>query len=286
VLFVAMCVLWGIPYLLIKVVVGELSPAMAVFSRSAAAALVLLPIAAARGQLQGLREHWRAVLAFALLEITIPWGFLNDAERHLPSSLTGLLIASVPLVAAVASGIVGAEDRLDRYRVLGLLLGLSGVAALLGLDLGGEWWAAVELVLVAVGYGTAPLIASRKLSGVPPLAVIGASLGLTAVVYAPFAARSWPSRAPSAEVLASLAVLVAACSVAAFLVFFALIAMVGPNRALVVTFVNPAVAVLLGTLLLDEPLTGGMLVGFPLILAGCVLATRHSTQRVPAVAEP
>lgn len=285
-LFVAMCFLWGIPYLLIKVVVGELSPSMAVFTRSAAGALLLLPIAAARGQLHGLREHWRAVLAFALLEITIPWGFLNDAERHLPSSLTGLLIAAVPLVAAVASGLIGAEDRLDRYRVLGLLLGISGVAALLGLDLHGKWWPAVELGLVAVGYGTAPLIASRKLSAVPSLAVIGASLGLTALVYAPFAASSWPTRTPSAKVFASLAVLVAACTVAAFLVFFALIAVAGPNRALVVTFVNPAVAVLLGTLLLDEPLTRGMLVGFPLILAGCVLATRHSHQPVPAVAEP
>ena len=120
----------------------------------------------------------------------------------------------------------------------------------------------------------------------PSLAVVGASLGLTAVVYAPFAALQWPGHAPSAKVFGALAVLVAACTVAAFLVFFALIAIAGPNRALVVTFVNPAVAVLLGTLVLGEPLTTGMLVGFPLILAGCLLATRRSHQPVPAVAEP
>ena len=285
-LFVAMCVLWGIPYLLIKVVVGELSPPVAVFARCAPAAAILLPIAAIKGQLTGLREHWAAILAFALLEITIPWGFLNEAERHLSSSLTGLLIASVPLVAAIGSQVVGSEDRLDGTRLIGLLVGIAGVAALLGLDLHGDWTSAAEIGLVAVGYGTAPLIASRRLSGVPPLAVIGVSLGLTAVVYAPFAAMDWPSRMPSAKVFGALALLVAACTVAAFLVFFALIAVAGPNRALVITFVNPAVAVLLGTLLLDEQLTTGMLLGFPLILLGCVLATRHTSQRVPAVAEP
>ena len=127
-LFLAMCVLWGIPYLLIKVVVGELSPPVAVFARTAPAAAILLPIAASRGQLSGLREHWRPVLAFALLEITIPWGLLNDAERHLTSSLTGLLIASVPLVAALGSRMVGADDRLDRTRLIGLLVGLGGAA--------------------------------------------------------------------------------------------------------------------------------------------------------------
>ena len=116
--------------------------------------------------------------------------------------------------------------------------------------------------------------------------MIGASLGLTAVVYAPFAARSWPTHTPSPKVVGSLLLLVAACTVAAFLVFFALIAEAGPNRALVITFVNPAVAVLLGTVVLDEPLTAGMAVGFPLILLGCWLATRDSRARVPAVAEP
>lgn len=285
-LFVAMCVLWGIPYLLIKVVVGELSPAFAVLARAGVAALVLVPIAAARGDLAKLRPHWRWVLLFALLEITIPWGFLNDAERHLTSSLTGLLVAAVPLVAGLASRLVGAEDRLDRRRLLGLLIGIGGVVALLGLDLGGEWWAAVEIGIVVVGYGTAPLIASRQLADVPPLAVIAASLALTALVYAPIAAFHWPDRVPPAKVVASLAVLVCFCTIAAFLVFFALIAEAGPNRALVITFVNPAVAVLLGTAVLGEPVTAGMLVGFPLILLGCFLATRQSRERMPVLAEP
>jgi drug/metabolite transporter (DMT)-like permease len=285
-LFLAMCLLWGIPYLLIKVVVEELSPPFAVLARAGVAALVLLPIAAARGDLKQIRSQWRWVVAFALLEITIPWLFLNDAERHLTSSLTGLLVAAVPLVAGLASRLVGAEDRLDRNRLLGLMIGIAGVAALLGLDLGGEWWAALEIGIVVIGYGTAPLIASRQLAGIPPLGVIATSLGLTALVYAPAAAFSWPDRVPPAKVVLALVVLVVFCTIAAFLVFFALIAEAGPNRALVITFVNPAVAILLGTTILDDPLTTGMLIGFPLILLGCFLATRQSRERVPVLAEP
>ena len=283
-LFGTMCVLWGIPYLLIKVAVDEVSPPVVVLARTGIGALVLLPVAAARGQLRPLLPRWRWLLAFTALEIAGPWLLLTDAERYLTSSLTGLLVAAVPMVAAVASLALGEQDRLDRTRVTGLLVGMAGVAVLLGLDLGGEVRAAVELALVVLGYGTAPLIISRKLSDVPSLGVIAASLGITAVVYAPVAAFSWPSEVPSGKAVASLAVLATACTVVAFVVFFALIAEAGPNRALVITFVNPAVALLLGVVLLDEALTTGLLVGFPLVLLGCVLATRSS--RVVAVAEP
>jgi drug/metabolite transporter (DMT)-like permease len=286
-LFSAMCVLWGIPYLLIKVAVEDLSPPVVVLARTGIGAAILLPIAAAKGQLSALRAHWRALLAFTTLEIAGPWLLLTDAERYLTSSLTGLLVAAVPMVAAIASLALRDEDRLDRTRVLGLVVGMAGVAVLLGLDLGGELRAAVEVGLVVVGYGTAPLIVSRKLNDVPSLAVIAASLGISAVVYAPIAAFSWPSHAPSAQVLWSIAGLALACTVAAFLVFFALIAEAGPNRALVITFINPAIAVLLGILLLDERFTTGVAVGFPLVLAGCILATRQSSAApVPAVAEP
>jgi drug/metabolite transporter (DMT)-like permease len=285
-LFGAMCVLWGIPYLLIKVAVDELSPPVLVLARTAIGALVLLPIAAARGYLRPLLPYWRWVLAFTVLEIAGPWLLLSDAERYLTSSLTGLLVAAVPIVAALASLALGEEDRLDRTRVLGLVVGMAGVATLLGLDLGGEVRAALEIGLVVIGYGTAPLIVSRKLADVPALGVIAASLGITGIGYAPFAAASWPSRMPSGEVIISLVVLALACTVLAFVLFFALIAEAGPNRALVITFVNPAVALLLGIALLDEPFTAGAAIGFPLILLGCVLATRKSRARVPALAEP
>ena len=285
-----MCLLWGIPYLLIKVAVAELSPAVLVFARTAAAAALLLPVAASRGQLRPLLARWRPLVAFAALELALPWLLLARAERSLSSSLTGLLVAAVPMVAALASRLLGEQDRLDRGRLFGLVVGLAGVAVLLGLDLGGEGLAAAEVAVVVIGYATGPLIITRYLQGVPALAVIAGSLGLTALVYAPFAAASWPSHLPSAKVVASVVVLTLACTVAAFLVFFALIAEAGPQRALVITFVNPAVAVTLGVVLLGEHLTAGLLVGFPLILVGCVLATRRSAEvGAPAqerVAEP
>ena len=287
-LFSTMCVLWGIPYLLIKVAVDELSPPVIVLARTGIGALVLLPVAAVKGYLRPVLPRWRWLVAFAALEIASPWLLLTDAERYLTSSLSGLLIAAVPMVAAVASLVLGDEDRLDRTRVLGLGVGMGGVAVLLGLDLGGQVRAALEIALVVLGYGTAPMIITRKFADLPALGVIAAALGLTAVGFAPAAAVSWPPRMPSGQVLASVLVLALACTVAAFLVFFQLIAEVGANRATVITFVNPAVALLLGVLLLDEPVTAGLVLGFPLVLLGCVLATRNTAQSMPlpTVAEP
>ena len=285
-LFAAMSVLWGIPYLLIKVAVAELSPPTLVFLRTALGALVLLPYAAAIGKLSALRAHWRPLVVFTVLELTIPWLLLADAERHLSSSVSGLLVAAVPLVAAVASRLSGEADRLDPGRVLGLLVGLSGVGVLLGLDLRGDLRSALEIGLVVLGYGTAPLIANRRLSGVPGVGITAGALAMTALVYAPFAAANLPVHVPSAKVIAAVVVLALASTALAFLVFFALIGEVGPNRALVITFVNPAVAVALGISLLGERVTLGTALGFPLILTGCVLATRRSRSGAVAVAEP
>jgi drug/metabolite transporter (DMT)-like permease len=281
-----MSVLWGIPYLLIKVAVDELSPPVVVFSRTVLAAVLLLPYAAATGKLRALRGHWRMVVLFTVLELTGPWLLLTDAETRLSSSVAGLLVAAVPLVAAVLSRVLGDADRLDRTRAAGLLIGLGGVAVLLGVDLRGDLWSAAEIGLVVLGYGSAPLVASRRLSAVPGVAVTTAALCLTGVFYLPFAIATRPHRLPSGEAMGAVALLAVACTAVAFLVFFALIAEVGPNRALVITFVNPAVAVLLGLLLLGERLTLGTVLAFPLILGGCVLATRRTTVRPPAVAEP
>lgn len=281
-----MCVLWGIPYLLIKVAVEELSPPVLVLGRTALGAALLLPIAIRRGYLRPLLPRWRVLLVFTAIEVAGPWLLLNDAERHLTSSFAGLLVATTPLVAAVASAVVGHEAPLDRGRLVGLAVGLTGVALLLGLDLGGELGAGLELGLVVLGYGTGPLLISRYLSDVPSLGVMAATFSLASLVYAPVAPFHWPAHTPSAKVLLSVLALGLLCTVAAFLVFFALIAEVGPSRATVITFVNPAVAVLLGIALLDEPFTAGVAVGFPLVLLGCWLATRRTRQSVPAVAEP
>ncbi len=274
-LFATMCVLWGLPYLLIKIAVEELEPAQLVLLRTGLAALVLVPYAVVRGQLVPALRAWKPLLAFTALELTVPWLLLADAERDLPSSLTGLLVAAVPLVAAFAARASGDADRLDRTRVLGLGIGFAGVAALVGLDVEGGAVRAVVLVgIVVVCYAVAPLVADRWLADVPSTGVTAAALGITALVYLPVGAPGL--EVPSPRVITAVLLLTVACTVVALLAFFALIAEAGPQRALVITFVNPAVALLLGIVVLDEPLTLGALVGFPLVLAGCVLATRRS----------
>ena len=278
VLFTTMCLLWGMPYLLIKIAVEELTPSQLVLLRTGLAAVVLVPWAAARGQLRPALRAWRPLLAFTALELTVPWLLLADAERDLPSSLTGLLVAAVPLVAAFAARLSGAQDRLDRTRVVGLCVGFAGVAALVGFDVEGSAVRAVALVgVVVLCYATGPLVVDRWLADVPATGVTAAALAITALVYAPVGSRGLEM--PSGRVVAAVLLLTGACTVVALLAFFALIAEAGPQRALVITFVNPAVALVLGIVVLGEPLTLGALVGFPLVLAGCLLATRRSRSR-------
>jgi drug/metabolite transporter (DMT)-like permease len=272
-----MGVIWGIPYLLIKVAVDELEPSTLVLARTALASALLLPLALARGALRDVVGAWRPLLAFAVIEIMLPWLLLGVAEQRLSSSLTGLLIASVPLVGAVLAVATRSEDRLDGRRVLGLLLGLAGVAGLVGFEVGdGDLGAVAALAVVAVCYATGPLILSRWLAHLPGLGVIAASLAVTAVAYLPVGLAQAPSTWPGADVTLAVVGLAVICTAVAFLVFFALIAEVGPTRSTVITYVNPAVAVLLGVTLLDERFTLATAVGFVLILAGSVLATRRS----------
>ena len=281
-LFAAVGILWGVPYLLIKVAVGALSPASLVFWRTALAALLLLPLAASRGQLRPLLRHWRALLVFTAVEIAVPWLFLASAEQRLTSSLAGLLIAAVPMVGALLAWATGGE-RLGPLRQLGLLIGLAGVAALVGLDLhASDVWALLEMAVVVVGYAVGPFLLTRYLSSLPSLGVTAASLGLTALVYLPFAILQLPARWPAWNVVGSVVGLAVVCTAVVFLLFFALIAEAGPVRATVMTYVNPAVAVALGVALLGEPFTWGVGVGFALVLAGSVLATRRTRSARPA----
>ena len=192
-MFGALCVIWGIPYLLIRVAVRELSPAFLVFARTAVGALLLLPLAARRGELRVLLPHWRPVLLFTVVEIGVPWLLLSRAEERLSSSLTGLLIAAVPLVAAGASAAMGSRHRLEGRSWLGLLVGILGVAALVGLDFGRVGLVPLaEILVVVVGYTSGPIVLSRSLSDLPSLGVIAASLTIAAVVYAPVAALQVP----------------------------------------------------------------------------------------------
>jgi drug/metabolite transporter (DMT)-like permease len=271
-----MCVIWGIPYFLIRVAVGEISPVMLVLARTGIGALILMPVVIARGGLRAIGGKWIPLLGFAAAEIAVPWLFLFSAEQHISSSLAGLLISSVPLIGVLIAPLFGNRERIGPVGIGGLALGLVGVAAIVGLDFhASDGVALLQMALVAVGYAVGPAIVRRYLADVPSVTVIGVSLAVCAVGFAPAAILQWPHAVPSAQVIASVAVLAVVCTAAAFLIFFALIERIGPVRATVITYVNPAVAAVVGVAILHETFTIGMGVGFVLVLAGSVLATRR-----------
>ncbi|HEY8863239.1 MAG TPA: DMT family transporter [Candidatus Dormibacteraeota bacterium] len=231
-LFLAMSVIWGISYLFIRIAVSDLSPFVLVFARTGIAILILLPIALWRGEVRGLAKSWLPLLVFAAIEIGIPWVLMSHAEQSISSSLAGLLVAAVPLVGVVIATALGNREHLGLASVSGLLLGVVGVAAIVGFDLKAlNWVALVEMGLVAVGYAVGPAILSRYLSGLPSVGVIAVALTACAIVYAPVAALQWPHSVPPVSVLASVAVLAVVCTALGFLLFFALVAEIGPVRA-------------------------------------------------------
>jgi drug/metabolite transporter (DMT)-like permease len=284
ILFAAMSVIWGIPYLMIKVAVEELAPSTMVLARCTIATVLLLPIALARGQIRPLLPRWKPLLAYTVVEICGPWLLLGFAEQRLSSSLTGLLIAGVPMVGALLARFGPDRERLGLRRLAGLLVGLAGVGALVGFEAGaGDARAILALALVVIGYALGPAILSRSLSDLPSLGVVAASLAIATVVYLPAGIIEAPGTWPAAKVTLAVLGLAVICTAVAFLVFFQLIAEVGPARSTVITYVNPAVAVLLGVLILDEAFTAATAVGFVLILLGSVLATSRKATVQPAV---
>jgi drug/metabolite transporter (DMT)-like permease len=275
-LFLLMGVIWGLPYLFIRIAVREVDPSLLVFIRTAGGALLLAPFVVRRDLLPTLRRHWRPLVLYTCAELAVPWLLLFNAERHLASSLAGLLVAAVPIVGAVLARLTG-TDRLDRGRITGLAVGILGVAALVGFDVrGSSVWATLSLAVVAVGYALGPWILARHLTAVPTFVVVAGSLALCAVLYAPSVAFTLPTRSLSRSVIGSIVMLTVVCTAVAFVLFFALIAEVGPLRATVITYINPAVAVVLGVGVLGEHFGAGTGIGFVLILAGSYLATRPS----------
>jgi drug/metabolite transporter (DMT)-like permease len=289
-LFAAMSVIWGVPYLLIKVADRGLQPAVIVSGRTLIGALVLLPLAARAGAIRPVMPAWRWLVLFAALEMALPWYLLTDAERHLTSSMTGLLVAAVPLVGALIAIVSPHGEQVSRTRLVGLGVGVLGVAALLGVDLnlhGAGPRPIIEVLVVAVCYATGPVILARRLAGLPGLGVSALAVSVAAAVYLVPGVLLAPDQLPSAAVIWSVVGLGLVCTALAFVLFYELIAEIGPTRSTVITYLNPAVALALGIVVLGEKPTTGMLIGFPLVLLGSVLATRGpSRPRALAAAEP
>ena len=275
--FAALGIIWGVPYFFIKLAVQELSPIVVAWGRVTLATLILLPIAWQRGALRAANERKPAICAFALVEFVVPFSAISAGERWISSSVTGILIATVPMTVALISRFFGLQEPLGFWRLLGLIVGFIGVAALFGLGtISGPlgWAGAGCMLLAALGYATGPLIIQRYLSDLDSVGPVAASLVVSSVVLLPVAAFAFPQHLPSAIALSSIAILGTVCTALAMLLMFYLISQAGAARASVITYINPAVATLLGVTLLHEHLGFGGIFALALILLGSWLASR------------
>lgn len=279
-LFIAISIFWGIPYFFIKIAVRELDPAVVVFARAIIAATVLIPLAIQGKKLMSLFRHWPIVLLFSVIHMSGAFLLISYGEQHVSSSLTSLLIAANPLIVALLALGFDKSERVNRPRMIGLLVGMLGLVVLLGFDIGGDgqvWFGATLILLAATGYAIgAMMLKHRPLVEIPRITLAAAECSITTIILLPLAIIHFPARVPSAGVLASLVVLGLICTALALPTFFALIAEVGASRGTVITYVNPAISVLLGVTILQEPLTIATIIGFLLIIAGSWLSTTGS----------
>jgi drug/metabolite transporter (DMT)-like permease len=274
--FATCSVLWGIPYFLIKVAVEDNSPFFVAWSRIALGAAVLVPVAWRVGAFRGVRERWRVVLAFAVIEICVPFTLIPVGERFISSSLAAILIAAVPLTVAMMAIRFNPVERVTGIRLVGLFVGLAGVMALVGIDVAGrprELVGALCMIVATVGYAGGPTLIRTGMAGLHPLGPVAASLGISALLLAPAGIVSAPGAMPEVKVVASIVVLGVLCTAVALATMFFLVAEAGPSRASLITYVNPVIAVALGVAFLGEHVGAASVAGLLLILAGSWLAT-------------
>lgn len=274
--FVALSVIWGIPYLFIKLAVAEISPAGVAWGRVAFGAAALAPVVWKRGTLRAAASHWGAVSAFALSELVGPFFLIALGERWISSSLTAILIATLPLMVILFAPFFGVGESVGTRRFFGLACGFAGVVVLLGVQSvpGMFGWAGVGCVLLGTaGYAIGSLIVQRHLHEVDEFAAVALSLAIATAVLLPAALLTLPQQMPSILALTSVAVLGIVCTALALWVYFSLLSQAGAARATVFTYVNPAVATLLGLVVLREPFSVRLLLGMALILLGSWMAT-------------
>jgi drug/metabolite transporter (DMT)-like permease len=279
--FLLLGLLWGVPYLFLKVAVAEISAEVIVFTRVLIGGLICLPLALTKGRLLVARKYWPFLLLYSITEMIGPWYLITHAEKEISSGLTGLLVATVPIWAAILASVFGDHTVWHRSRLFGLITGFIGVVAVVGIEsFGGKQdiFSIGMVILAAMGYAYAINMINRRISHIPGIAINTWAMIITSFVYLPFAIATWPSVRPSIGAIGSVISLGVLCTAAAFIVFFKLVAEVGPPRASLITYLNTAVAVLLGVILLGEPITLGIALGLPLVLIGSYFASRKVTQ--------
>ena len=276
--FAAISLLWGIPYLFIKIAVdGGVPPLLLAWGRISLGAAVLLALAWRAGTLAPLRGRGRWLLVYAVAELAIPFPMIAFGEERVASSTAAIVIATAPLIVAGLALRFEPAERLEGRRLAGLLVGLGGVAALVGIDVAGsarELLGVASLFVAACGYAIGPMVLKRHLADLDPIASMGVCLAIAGVVLTPLAAAAVPSADPSGGAIASVVVLGLLCTALALVLMAILVNEAGPGRALVITYVNPVIAVALGVIFLGEEPGAGAIVGLAAILAGSWLATR------------
>ncbi len=279
----ALGLIWGTPYLFIRIAVEEISPSMVVFSRLLMGSMILLPLALKQGQGGVIKTHRAGILTFALIEMAIPFGVLGVAEQRISSSLTALLIASVPIVNAIITHRMGLDQHWNLKRISGLLIGLVGVSLLVGFEIRADnWWSVAIVGFAILGYALGPVIISQMLSDVPSIGIMAWSQFMGMAFYAPIVAYEFVNDSwkyvdqISTDTILSVIGLGLLCTVLAFILLFKAVDEVGPSRITIITYINPAVAVILGIVILSEEITPTMLLAFPTILIGSILAASKS----------
>ncbi len=284
-LFLLAGFIWGIPYFFTEFALASFSTPSIIWLRVTIGALVLIPLAMRSGDLKRAVKYWPWVLAFAAIEMVGPWFLIPEAQRSVSSGLASLIITTVPFFGILIVGLRGDKTVWHPKTIIGLLLGGIGVIGLVGIDVFRDNLDLLPigmLLLAALGYAIAPIIVSDKLRDVPLFAVIALSLAMVSVIYAVPAWTVLPTEIPEADLSAWAGILGlgVVTTAIAFVVFFTLVKEIGPARAELIVFVNVAVAVLLGVVILQEPFTIGMMFGFPLIIVGSYLAIRERQQYI------
>jgi drug/metabolite transporter (DMT)-like permease len=278
--------LWGIPYLLMKVAVEEIPPSAIVAGRTLIGAAILIPVALYRKTFKGAVLGFKFVAFYALLEMIGPWILISTAQKKIDSGLAGLLISTVPIFAAIITSLRGDHSVWQFKRMFGIVVGFIGLIAVVGIESfsGNSDPASIAMmILAAMGYSYAIIMVTTNLPLVDGIAINGLAMAITSIFWAPLAIAQWPSQVSLKPAL-SLIALGVLCTALAFLIFFKLLAEIGPARGSLVTYLNTSVAVVLGVIVLDEPITVGLIIGLPLVLIGSYLASKKSQSALVAKA--